>query len=74
MNNTTSVRVDDPCWNNQDRLLARNLYLHFKQAGYSNNESASYASAAIWKIKWPQTTYNAVVENALNSIHNSGST
>ena len=63
------IRVDletDPCWSELDIWKARNLYVRFKSLGYE--DSAVYASAAVWKKKWSGTTYSNEVESTLDAI------
>ena len=60
--------IEDPCWNVADKWTARNLYAKFISAGYSTNDSASLASAAVWKKKWVGTTYSDWIENTLSSF------
>lgn len=57
--------IEDPCWNESDKWTARNLYAKFISEGYSTNDSASLASASVWKKKWPGTTYSDWIENTL---------
>ena len=59
--------IEDPCWNTEDIWSARNNYAKFISLGYSKNESTSLASAAVWKHKWPGTSYSLILENALKA-------
>lgn len=65
------IRVDleiDPCWNALDIWKARNLFARFKNLGYTNTDSAVYASASVWKTKWAGTKYSDEVESTLRAI------
>ena len=65
------IRVDletDPCWSEMDIWKARNLFVRFKSLGYTNEDCAIYASAAVWKKKWAGTIYSDEVESTLRAI------
>jgi hypothetical protein len=60
--------IEDPSWSNNDKWTARNLYAKFICIGYSVQESASLASAGVWKKKWPGTIYPDRIENILSKV------
>jgi len=71
LRNGRRIRVDiylDPIWNKNDISSVRNLVARFIAQGHTQTDAASLASAALWKRKWPDTTYKPAVENLLN-IH-----
>jgi hypothetical protein len=71
LHNGRHIRVDlnlDPCWNECDIWMARNLYVRFRLQNYTHEDASSYASMAVWKQKWNRTQYNKSQELALHTI------
>jgi len=58
----------DPSWSKTDIWTFNNIYAKLINNGYNHNESTTYATAYVWKSKWPQTKYNSVVEKSLDII------
>ena len=72
LRNGRRIRVDiyrDPIWNKNDILSVCNLVARFIAQGHILSDAASLASAALWKRKWPETTYGSSVENVIKN-HN----
>jgi hypothetical protein len=58
----------DPTWSKLDIWSFSNMYAKLINLGYSENDSRSYATAYIWKKKWPETVFHHTLEKTLTLV------
>ena len=55
----------DSTWSQNDIWSFRNIYSKLINAEYDENQSKSYATAYVWKRKWPKTLFHPALEKTL---------
>ena len=58
----------DSTWSKTDVWSFRNMYTKLIHNGYNENDSKSYATAYIWKLKWPNTVFHDTLEKTLSLV------
>lgn len=59
----------DPTWSKLDMWTFSNMYAKFINFGYNEVDAKSYATAYVWKKKWPETVFHETLEKTLLLVH-----